>query len=146
MFSKFKNMINIWIVLAILLVHWIADTIFQDEKWAINKWNDLSSLLAHTITYTFVFAVVLDSIFIYLLYTTNELPLLTYILKGSTFLLITFVCHTITDYYTSKINHKLYIDKKLGGSIPNFGFFTMVLFDQLLHYIQLLITYLIIFG
>ena len=37
---------NLIEILSILGIHWIADFVFQDEKWALGKsknWNDLLS-------------------------------------------------------------------------------------------------------
>jgi len=51
------------------------------------------------------------------------------------------VAHTITDYFTSKITSRLYAQGKFGSTIPNLGFFSMIGFDQVLHYGQLLLTF-----
>jgi hypothetical protein len=51
------------------------------------------------------------------------------------FWLITFVCHTITDYFTSRLNSRLWAK----GDVHNF--FVSIGFDQVLHYVQLFTTY-----
>jgi hypothetical protein len=48
---------------------------------------------------------------------------------------ITFVAHTATDYVTSRINARLWEEKKVHW------FFVSIGFDQFLHYTQLLLTY-----
>jgi hypothetical protein len=58
-----------------------------------------------------------------------------YIPLGFLFVLITFIAHTITDYFTSRLNSKLWQQ----GKVHNF--FISVGFDQVLHYIQLFTTY-----
>ena len=58
-----------------------------------------------------------------------------------TFPLITFVFHTLTDYFTSKIVSRKFANQEYGSPIPNFGAFTVIGFDQVLHYVQLFLTY-----
>ena len=57
---------------------------------------------------------------------------------------ITFISHTITDYFTSRIVSKRFKDGHLGSAIPNLGAFTVIGFDQVLHYIQLFTTFLLL--
>ena len=54
---------------------------------------------------------------------------------------ITFFFHTLTDYFTSRVVSRLFAEKKLGTSIPNLGAFSVIGFDQVLHYIQLFLTF-----
>ncbi len=51
------------------------------------------------------------------------------------FCMITLITHTITDYFTSRLNSKLWA----GGKVHYF--FVSVGFDQVLHYGQLFLTY-----
>ena len=111
-------MINIFTVISILCVHWIADFILQTDYMAKNKSTDIKALLLHVFVYSscfFIFPLTSDNHKLYLL------PL------------ITFVCHFLTDFITSKVN------KSLIGN--NHYFFVAIGFDQLLHFIQLLVTY-----
>ena len=131
-------MISVSIILSIFIIHFIADFIFQDEIWAITKSKNFINLLKHTITYSFIWFIVG---FIYACtFNTEELRSQA-ILNSIYFFCITFVAHTITDYFTSKVTSYLYSKGKYGSSIPNLGFFTMIGFDQVLHYIQLFLTY-----
>ncbi len=134
-----KLEINIWLVLAVLIIHWLADFIFQDEKWAVTKSKSNRSLLKHTTTYTLVWA-----FFIVPIWLINTIGEGVKLFDGNTniiyFLPITFVIHTITDYYTSRLNAKLYIKGKFGGSIPNWGFYSSIGLDQVYHYVQLFLT------
>ena len=55
------------------------------------------------------------------------------------FFFITFLSHTITDYFTSRIN------KKLWEKGDTHNFFVFVGLDQILHYFQLFLTYKLLF-
>ena len=85
------------------------------------NWTDL---ISHTLTYFFVFYIA---------------SILYYFISDNRSILwfgpITFVCHTITDYFTSRLNSKLWEKKDIHN------FFVSVGFDQWLHYVQLFITY-----
>lgn len=122
-------------IFSIIIIHFVADFIMQDERWALNKSKNWDALLMHTITYTSVWLVIA----LYTNQTTNDWYFDT--LDVQLFLLITFVCHTITDYFTSRIVSKKFAEGKYGSAIPNFGAFTLIGGDQVLHYIQLFATY-----
>lgn len=111
----------IWLIIA----HWIADFVFQDEQWALNKSKSIIALLKHTSMYTIVMGFLFFPI------------LQEYILP---FLAINFAMHTATDYVTSKIVASRFQQKYLGGRIPNLGAFSVIGFDQVLHYIVLFST------
>lgn len=115
---------NIEIILSILLIHWFADFVLQTDKQAKGKSKNWKDLISHTVTYSSVFLLI--SIF-YASYIENKYFLL--------FAPITFIAHTITDYFTSRLNSKLWIK----GDVHNF--FVSIGFDQYLHYIQLFLTY-----
>jgi hypothetical protein len=110
------------------MIHWIADFVFQDEKWALGKSENTFDLTAHTVTYSMLWylpmCIMLNSFLI---------PLI--------FVLITFITHTTTDYFTSRIVSKKFKNGQYGSAIPNFGAFTIIGIDQVLHYIQLFTTY-----
>lgn len=114
-------MITITEVLVILFIHWIADFILQTDKQAKGKSKNWGDLLSHTASYSLVW-----------------LPIMLFMLTPINVILftsITLVAHTITDYFTSRLNSKLWAE----GKVHNF--FVSVGFDQFLHYAQLLITY-----
>jgi hypothetical protein len=112
----------------IVLIHFIADFIFQAEEWATNKSKSNSALLKHVGMYTIIWAIL--GVFIF-----SE-PL-----QYFTFLLVTFAAHFTTDYFTSRIVSKKFANQEYGSPIPNFGAFTVIGFDQVLHYGQLFLTY-----
>ena len=127
---------NLVEIFSILIIHWIADFIFQDEKWALGKSKNWNDLLNHTITYTLCWIPFLYIVRWHLnIDGPNTLGL---------FLVVTFLAHTVTDYFTSKIVSKKFEDKYYGSAIPNLGAFTVIGLDQLLHCIQLFTTYYIL--
>lgn len=115
---------NLIEILSILLIHWIADFVCQTDWQATNKSKEWLPLLSHTITYNMVFAIPL---IFYMIFTQNYMM--------AWFPVITFICHTATDYFTSRINSKLWAEKKVHY------FFVSIGFDQWLHYVQLFLTY-----
>jgi len=125
----------------IVLIHFIADFIFQAELWATYKSKSNRALLSHTITYSVIW-------FFGATFLFNEpcdaSPIIGYCvdtIKCFKFAAITFVAHTITDYLTSRVVSQKFADKEYGSPIPNFGAFTIIGFDQVLHYGQLFLTY-----
>jgi len=115
---------NLVTILTIIVIHWFADFVCQTDEDAKGKSKNWSNLLSHTSSYSFVWLCI--SIFM-VGFTGNNYLLL--------FAPITFIVHTITDYYTSRINSQLHADGKIHE------FFVAIGFDQVLHYIQLFITY-----
>lgn len=107
----------IYIIIAILIAHWFADFVFQRDIDAVNKSKSIKHLSYHVLMYSGVMTVMLLPIII-----SNPLFLLN------------FPAHFIIDYITSKINSKLWEEGK------RHEFFTMIGFDQLLHYICLSLT------
>jgi hypothetical protein len=133
-------MITLTEIFTILIIHWIADFVLQTDEQAKNKSKKISHLLAHTITYSIVwwwFLIIYQSVKIYLDKgciepDTDGL----FIMRNSIlFSVITFITHTVTDYFTSRLNSKLWTEDK------THYFFVSVGFDQILHYVQLFLTY-----
>lgn len=115
-------------IISIVLIHWFADFVLQTDEQAKGKSKENKCLLAHTLSYSFVWFVI--GVFL--------IPLGVLPLEVLCFVGITFVAHTITDYYTSRLNSKLWAE----GKVHNF--FVSVGFDQVLHYAQLFLTYLLL--
>lgn len=113
------------IFLMIIFTHWIADFVAQNDRMAIGKSSQWGPLLEHTALYTLIWMVV---IFTYGASTNASIKLLW-------FLPITFICHTATDYYTSRVNAQLWKEEK------RHQFFVSIGFDQVLHYVQLWFTF-----
>ncbi len=119
-------MINIYIVLGILFIHWVADFLCQTDWQAQNKSKKWNALLQHTGNYSVIWFLPM----LYLFLGSAD--------KAFSFVGITFVAHTITDYFTSRLNSKFWKEQKVHW------FFVSVGFDQLLHYTQLLLTYYVL--
>lgn len=117
-------------IFSIIVIHWIADFVLQTDKQAKGKSKNWSDLLEHTNNYSLLWTI------IGMFYTIISLNTSwNWLLFG----LITFIAHTITDYFTSRLNSKLWAK----GQTHNF--FVSVGFDQILHYIQLFLTYYLLF-
>lgn len=124
---------NLIEIFSIILIHWIADFVLQTDKQAKGKSKNWNDLLTHTVTYSLIWFI---PILILQLY--GGFWLLNDLFGGPKIMLffpITFICHTITDYFTSRLNSKLWAK----GDIHNF--FVSIGFDQVLHYVQLFLTY-----
>lgn len=117
--------INIYMVLLILFTHWVADFLFQTDKMAQGKSKNWRDLIDHTSCYSLIFMLV----FMVISILTKDFWL------PFKFAGITFIFHTLTDYFTSRLNSKLWAEKKVHW------FFVSIGFDQFLHFAQLLITY-----
>lgn len=124
-------------IFAILFIHWIGDFVLQTDKQAKGKNKDWNDLIEHTASYTFIwFCLGFVYFFINADFTNlgvNREDLFARCVI--VFPVFTFVAHTITDYFTSRLNSKLWAK----GDTHNF--FVSVGFDQLLHYAQLFLTY-----
>ncbi len=110
------------LVIWMLLIHWIADFICQDDKTAINKSKSLFHLLKHALLY---FGVLLVG-YVAFLWASPETP-------ASMLFFVNFPAHFITDGITSRINAQLY-------GAHRHWFFVMIGFDQFLHYSVLFLT------
>lgn len=119
---------SFYIIICIILIHWFADFVCQTHWEATNKSKNNFALLQHTIKYTSIWVVfglvycIVNTSF----YNPFSLTIFT---------LITFVSHTLTDYITSRINTYLWNKKDIHN------FFVSVGFDQVLHYVQLFLTF-----
>lgn len=131
-----KTEINIYVVIAILFIHWFADFVAQSDLQAKNKSKSWYFLLEHTGNYSFIWWIVGLG---YIGFKFDKFPIEQTLMPLAKFVLITFVCHTITDYFTSRLNSKLWTQ----GNTHNF--FVSIGWDQFLHFTQLLITYQLLF-
>lgn len=115
-------------IFSIIVIHWFADFVLQTHWQATNKSKNNGALTMHVLSYSTVWSL-----------TANIYSILTghyYVL--ALFPVITFICHWVTDYFTSRLNSKLWAK----GDIHNF--FVSVGFDQVLHYVQLFLTFYIL--
>ena len=131
-FKQMKTDINIYILFGILIIHWFADFVLQTDQMAKNKSTSNYWLTKHVYRYTTVWVA---AMFIYcaVLYGITWTP--EGVRLCFLFPIITFVCHWLTDYLTSRLNTRLH--KK--GDIHNF--FVSIGADQVYHYVQLVLTF-----
>jgi hypothetical protein len=126
-------------ILAIIFIHWVADFVFQAEEWANNKSKSNKALYKHVITYSIIWYFACSFFLLEITRPTETTE--WYVYSSILFFLITFCCHFITDYITSRIVSRKFANKEYGSPIPNTGAFTVIGFDQVLHYVQLFLTY-----
>ncbi len=123
-------MVSITATLIIIFIHNIADFMFQTSEMALNKSKSIPHLLSHVCVYS-SFWVIAGLLF-------NLEPI-----RIVWFTLITFITHFITDFITSKWTSKLYREGKFYDGFPTF--WKAISIDQMLHYLQLLLTYKLLF-
>ena len=104
-------MLDLAVVFKLIIVHWIADFWLQTDKMAMNKSSSNKWLLTHVAVYT--------------------IPFLYF---GWLFAFINGATHFVVDYFTSRINKRLWDDKKVHY------FFVGVGFDQAIHMLILMYT------
>lgn len=107
-----------------LFLHWLGDFVLQTDYQARNKSTSDRALSEHVLTYALVW--VIPSVVGAIYFNSGALML---------FPIITFIVHWITDYHTSRVNKRLWEAKKVHE------FFVSVGFDQILHYLQLYLTF-----
>jgi len=113
------------ILLLILIVHFIADFMLQTHEQAVNKYKINEYLGYHISIYSLCW-------FFMTWYIFNNIK------YAFIFAVITFLCHFITDAITSNWS-KYYFDKK-----DYHNGFVIIGIDQILHYIQLYLTFKLI--
>lgn len=126
-------MLNFAEIFTIIFVHWFADFVLQTHWQATNKSKNNRALTYHVATYSLCWLLPIG-----VLFYIGPFNLIGGIIFGLMFSCITFICHWITDYFTSRLNSKLWAK----GDVHNF--FVSVGFDQVLHYVQLFTTYYLI--
>lgn len=119
-----------------LVVHWLADFIFQTHEMSINKSSSNKWLIKHTAVYTMVWTVVIALYSVYInVFGYGTVSFMSMVW----FVLITFIAHTATDYIMSR-EVKKYFDKE-----DYHNGFVVIGIDQVLHYVQLILTYYLLY-
>lgn len=126
-------MIQYWVIIYILVTHFLCDFMLQTNWEAKNKSSNNKALFSHTLTYSLV-TCFLWGILLYI--SSPELMSRLVVIPILSVLLITLGAHTLTDYVTSRIV-KYYFSK---GDTHN-GF-VIIGADQCLHYVQLFTMYI----
>lgn len=129
---------NLSTILVLLTTHFVADFMFQSGSMATNKSTDNGALTLHVFVYTMIW-------FFTIPWTLQLFENSSQVANWLLFCVITGFSHWITDYLTSRIVSQKFKDKEYYTSLPNLGAFTIIGFDQLLHYAQIFITYKILF-
>jgi hypothetical protein len=117
-------------IFSLLVGHFIADFVAQTD--AKGKSHDLWFLSLHVTVYTLIMMLVVAACGIIGVGAVQPWPV-------AVFVFITFVCHWVTDYASSRVSSALYQAEK------HHDFFVVVGLDQLLHYTQLIFTYQLCF-
>lgn len=106
----------------ILFIHFLADFALQTVEQGANKKKSNKLLVYHTLTYSIIWFVVS-----YLYFSMFGVAFL--------FTIITFITHTIIDYYSSRLSNKFFDKKDYHNG------FVVIGADQVLHYLQLFYTF-----
>jgi len=124
----------------IILVHYVADFVFQSGEWGAMKSKCNRALIMHTLMYALIWVV--PAAFLFNFGCKGSIfGTCVYTGKLFIFLVVTFIVHTVQDYITSRITSKGFENKNYMSGIPNFGAFSVIGLDQVLHYAQLFLTY-----
>ena len=120
-------MIELKIVFYILLIHFLGDFGLQTHEQATNKSKKGGEkyLFFHVLTYSLV-------------WFGASMILFTDVWDMVNFTVITFLAHFMTDYITSRIASGFFAKDDYHNG------FVVIGFDQLLHYGQLLLTYMLL--
>lgn len=119
-------MIWLWLFLALLATHWLADFVLQTHWQAQNKSKSNMALGRHVATYTGVLAAASAVLF------GISLPWLAFVLGNG-------ALHFATDYGTSRLTSRLYAKQDWHN------FFVVIGFDQLIHQTTLAATMWLVF-
>lgn len=107
-------MIELWIIVVLLVCHFVGDFILQTDTMAIKKSTSNVWLTKHVLTYMLPFmvfyAIIIPSVNLWLLVILSNLAL-----------------HWITDFITSRISSHFHKNEKRGL------FFKTIGFDQMIH-------------
>ena len=122
-----------YILLSIMILgHWLGDFVLQSEETAVLKHKDFNHQCMHSLTYSSVW------LFIGLILIPFDLFNINFI-QIFLFFGITALTHLIVDTLVSKFGYKYF-----HNVTPN-SFLGVMHVDQLLHYLQLYLTYELIF-
>lgn len=132
---------RIEILIMLLVVHYLADFVFQRRADAEEKHKSVLALLSHCSWYLFItYFLIMFIMPIFVAISQIESLYLTDGLEISTYSLCLVVLHFATDYFTSKISHNFYEQKKIKY------FWATIGADQLLHQIQIIVLGYLFFG
>lgn len=132
-------MISFFEVSILLFAHYIADFLFQTNWMAKGKSSSLLKLSVHIGTYTLV-------LFVCCFFLVLIRPEITMSMIAA-FAIISGLFHFAVDFFTSKITSYQHKNNMMGSdTVPNFGFFSTIGADQLLHSLCLIGLYIYMFS
>ena len=117
----------IWVFISILFAHYIADFIMQPDRIARSKHDNFISLLQHAALYgCSMYLLVFIPLTVVLMYSPIS------VLKYTA---INTVAHLVCDFFSSKLSHKYFSKENYWAG------FAVVGFDQFVHVVVLLLTF-----
>lgn len=129
-------MVSLYVIIVLLVAHYVSDFVMQNDYMARNKSSKNIPLFVHGLTYTCSMLIITLIAF----YGKYDLYLV------ASFVIINGILHTAVDFITSRISSAANTAGRIGGQIPNFGFFSIIGLDQLIHYIMLFCIWVKIFN
>jgi len=133
-----EPIITLSIIVIILLFHWVADFVVQPRSMAENKSSVIEVLSMHCLIYTlFLTSGLILSMIAVLSYFS--LPITFNMNQLILFFSLIYLLHFITDYITSRLTKKYYMNGKIKK------FWNTIGFDQWLHTSQIIVVYFLLF-
>jgi hypothetical protein len=123
-------MISILSIASILTIHWIFDFFAQTHWQATNKSKNNVALASHVGVYSI-------GLILIVLLNFGYFQHLSYAIG---YVVLNAVAHFFTDYVTSRASSSLYEKEEFHD------FFVVIGFDQLLHYLTLIVTFMLLIG
>lgn len=120
---------SVQIILLLILFHFIADFLFQNDWMGLGKSKKLLPLFVHSLVYSGAMTLFLCGMcFLFFMFGAFDFLAPLY------FFITMFVSHFVIDFVSSRVNS--YLHKK--GEIRTF--FDVIGFDQYIHYIVLFLS------
>jgi hypothetical protein len=127
---------NLYIIIAILVGHYVGDFVTQQNNHKINRTNNIyhkiKRYLKHIYPHTLIYSGILTGLLL-ILQIFNLLPFIHYI-NILWFFIITYISHLLTDLFVTLVVNKHLLKNK------RHKYFVTIGFDQLIHYITLFLT------
>lgn len=123
-------MISVLSLATILVVHWIFDFFLQTSWQATKKSKNNVALASHVGVYSI-------GLILIVLLNFGYFQHLGYAIG---YVVLNAVAHFFTDYVTSRASSSLYEKEEYHD------FFVVIGFDQLLHYLTLIVTFVLLIG
>jgi len=123
---------TIYLLIIMVLGQWFGDFVVQDDELAAGKHKDFTKLLLHCLQYSLVFLIFGIICAIFGLFNVS-------IIGAFLFFGLTFGEHILVDHVMSSIG---YVELENGNQNTFLGYMLM---DQGIHYLCLIMTYLLLF-